>query len=158
MRSELAKTRHAAARSPPGPTGRRDEPLGPRHGAQTRDTPGLRPEVSSFEKQIHSAGCSHPKGFTLVSTIVLITSLPNIARTANSVTLAGGTATVQQHGGFGLFALIVAAVFLVMALRHLRRALLPIAELFRMVTAASLVVMLVLAAFVLIVMSAVLRL
>jgi hypothetical protein len=84
--------------------------------------------------------------------------LPNIARTANSVTLAGGTATVPQHGGFGFVALIVAAVFLVLALRHLRRALLPVAELLRMVTAASLVVLLVLAAFVLIVMSAVLRL
>jgi hypothetical protein len=113
--------------------------------------------VSSFEKQIHSAGSSHPKGFTLVSKIVLLASLPNIARTANSVTLASAAAPDSHNGALGVFALAVAAVLLLLALRHLRRALLPIAELFRMVAAASLVVLLVMGAFVLIVMSVALR-
>jgi hypothetical protein len=92
-----------------------------------------------------------------VSKIALLASLPNIARTANSVTLASGAASDSHNGALAVFALAVAAVLLLLALRHLRRALLPIAELFRMVAAASLVVLLVLGAFVLIVMSVALR-
>ena len=84
-------------------------------------------------------------------TLVLRALLPHNAWAANTLVAAGSGA---RHDGLGLLGLLVAAILLALALRHLVRALLPIAELLRMVAAASLVAVLILAAFVLVLISA----
>jgi hypothetical protein len=60
-----------------------------------------------------------------------------------------------EHSPFGLFLLLVAVVLLFLALGRLRRALMPVAELIRMVLSAGLVVVLILAAVALVVASVV---
>lgn len=57
----------------------------------------------------------------------------------------------------GLILLVVAVVLLFVALRQLRRALLPIAELMRMVLSAGFVAVLIIGAVVLLVASALMR-
>jgi hypothetical protein len=66
-----------------------------------------------------------------------------------------GQAGVAKGGDAGIAALIVAAVLLVAALRQLRKSLAPVAEVVHMVMAAVVAAALVLAAFILVLVSAV---
>jgi hypothetical protein len=76
-----------------------------------------------------------------------------------AVLVVAGTAPDPHahRGGLGLLALIVALALLGAALNHLRRAFMPIAELVRMIAAAGLVALLIVAAAVLVVVSLFMR-
>jgi hypothetical protein len=89
-------------------------------------------------------------------TLILHTLPPHDAWAVNTL-LAAGSGSGAPPGGAGVLGLLVAAILLALALRHLVRAFLPIAELLRMVAAAGLVAVLILAAFVLVLMSAFFR-
>jgi hypothetical protein len=62
-----------------------------------------------------------------------------------------------DHSPFGVFLLVIALVLLLVALRHLRRALMPVADLMRMVLSAGLVFVLIMSAVLLLVASVVVR-
>jgi hypothetical protein len=85
---------------------------------------------------------------------LILHTLPSHNAWAANTLLAAGSGSGAAPGGVGLLGLLVAAILLALALRHLVRAFLPIAELLRMIAAAGLVAVLILAAFVLILISA----
>lgn len=73
------------------------------------------------------------------------------------LTAAGQIDPTPDSSHIGLILLVVAVVSLVLALRQLRRALIPIADLMRMVLSASLVAVLIVAAVVLVIGSTLVR-
>jgi hypothetical protein len=94
-----------------------------------------------------------------MSTLASESHLAQHDRTTDCWSLATGGQldSTANSSPVGLILLVVAVVLLFIALRQLRRALLPIAELMRMVLSASLVAVLILGAVVLLVTSAFMR-